>query len=288
MEEIMGIGPADNASPRGKKPDFYGNIIEPSFFSGKNFHYPETFEYAKKRIAVKCAGETLDPFMLFNDLLSSTVMALNIFHPLMMIKEKYPEQIAWIIQGMFPELEIDQVDDILIAFAPTPIKEYTNDKTAMDAAILFSDRANKKYLIAFEVKYAERLGTDEACDKVNKFQIAAHSGLFTTAGLEMVNDFCPQIYRNFLLTEKYRMVHQLEDSFSVVLAPKDNPSTFKEITSLRKNLKSEYKYKIRAYTLEDLMDDLHERCPCEFLDWIGRFKERYLNFKTVEIVGRPY
>jgi len=283
MKETMGIGPSGNASPFSNKPAFYGNIIMNGFYSGKNFILPETFEYAQKRIAEKGAGETLDRFMLFNNLLSSIAMTFNIFHPLMMIKEKYPEQIAWIIQGMFPDFDIHQIDDIRLAFVPRPIKEYLKDKTAMDAAILFSDRANRKYLISFEVKYAERLGTDEAHEKVNKYQIAAHTGLFTTAGLEQVNDCCPQIYCNFLLTEKYRMVHQLEDSFSVVLAPKDNPSTYKEITSLRKNLKSEYKYKIQYYTLEDFMDAFNQRCPYEFLDWIGKFKERYLNLKTVEI-----
>lgn len=101
---------------------------------------------------------------------------------------------------------------------------------------------------------------------------------------QMAKHYSPQIYRNFLLTEKYRMVHHLEDSYSVVLAPKGHPTTLKEINSLKTYLKRGYKYKIQSYTLEDMMDDLYERCPYAFLDWIGRFKERYLNFKTIDMV----
>lgn len=281
--EQMGVGPTEHPFSTDKIA-FFGNIIMHGFYTGKNFHFPETFEYAKYRVEEMSNGETINRYMLFNNLLSCTSMVFNIFHPLMMIKEKHPEQIAWIIQSMFPEFDIHQVDEILLAFVPTPIKKYINDKRAMDAAILFSDRKNRKHLIAFKVKYTDGLGATVTHDKVGKYNIALDSGLFTDAGLEKVNDTCPHIYCNFLLAEKYRMVHHLEDSYSVVLAPKDHPTTLKEISSLKNHLKREYRYKIQSYTLEDMMDDLYKRCPHDFLDWIGRFKARYLNFETIDMV----
>ena len=282
--ETMGVGPTEHAVTKDNKPAFYGNMLVNGEITGKNFHYSETFEYAKKRVDGKNSVETIDKYRLFNNLLSSMPMAFNIFHPLMMIKKKYPDDIARILQKLFPDLDIHHVDDILLEFIPTPIKKYTNDKTAMDAAIFFSDAEGYKHIIAIEVKYTDSLGTNFARDKENKYTIAKESGLFTAAGLEKVKEGCPQICRNFLLTEKYRMVHKLKDSYSIVLAPKGHPTTLNEINSLKNCLKSDYKYKIDSYTLEEFMDVLFEVCPYEFLDWIGRFKERYLHFETIEMM----
>lgn len=284
IREAMGVGPTEHAVTKDKKPAYYGNMLVNGEITGKNFLFPETFEYAKKRVAEKIPAETIDKYRLFNNLLSSMPMTFNLFHPLMMIKEKYPDQIAGILQAVFPELDIHHVDDIKIEFIPTPIKNYTNDKTAMDAAIFFSDQENLKHIIAIEVKYTDSLGMNESKDKKNKSKIALESGLFTVAGIEKVKEDCPQIYRNFLLTEKYRVVHKLEDSYSIVLAPKGLPTTETEIKSLTNYLKRDYKYKIDPYSLEDFMDALYEVCPHEFTDWIGRFKDRYLHFNTINLV----
>jgi hypothetical protein len=282
-EISMGVGPNEHPA-KGKKPAYYGNMLVNGEITGKNFLFPETFEYAKKRVLEKKPRETIDKYRLFNNLLSSMPMTFNLFHPLMMLKEKFPFHIAEILRSVFPGLPIYKVDDILIEFIPTPIKNYTNDKTAMDAAILFSDTENRKYLIAIEVKYTDSLGSNKASDNESKFKIASESGLFTVLGLAKVKENCPQIYRNFLLTEKYRMVHKLEDSYSFVLAPKGHPTTETEIKSLKNYLKREHKYKIESITLEDFMEELYEVCPYEFLDWIGKFRDRYLNFNTIDMV----
>ena len=80
------------------------------------------------------------------------------------------------------------------------------------------------------------------------------------------------------------MVHKLEDSYSIVLTPKDHPTTITELKSLKKYLKSDYKYKIASYTIEDFMDAIYEACPYEFLDWIECVKDRYLHFDTINWV----
>jgi hypothetical protein len=72
----------------------------------------------------------------------------------------------------------------------------------MDAAILFSDKAKNKYIIAIETKYTDNLGLNLAKDNTLKFKAALESGLFTNDGLTHINKGCTQIYRNFLLTEK--------------------------------------------------------------------------------------
>ena len=137
----------------------------------------------KKRVAENSPVETIETYILFNNLLSIIPMAFNIFHPLMMIKEKYPDDIAGILQSVFPDLDIHHLDDIKIELIPEPIKNYTNDKTGIDAAIFFSDEENNKYIISFEVEYTDCLGTNVVRDKENKNKIDLEFGLFRAAGL---------------------------------------------------------------------------------------------------------
>jgi hypothetical protein len=286
--EAMGIGPDQNSFDKYKRPSYYGNMLADGKISGKNFFFRETFDYAIKRADGKTPDETIAEYRLFNNLLSSMPMAFNLFHPLMMIMERFPEQLDQIVRDLFPGLPVYQVDEILIEFIPSPTVNYTNDKSAMDAAILFSDEAQNKYIIATEIKYTDSLGSNKASDKELKITTAKESGLFTKDGLAHIEDGCTQIYRNFLLTEKYRMVHRLKDSYSIVLAPKDHPTTDREIKSLVEYLHPQYKYKLKKYALEDFVFALEKNCPDEFLNWLNWFYDRYLNFeKIASILNEP-
>lgn len=282
-ETSMGVGPSRYSVDRlTKEPTFYGNMLADGDHSGKNFFFPATFDYAQKRADKPKAEETFDSYRLFNNLLSSMPMAFNLFHPLMMIKEKYPDLLNLMIQNLFPELPVYQVNEIVLEYIPTPINQYTDDKSAMDAAIFFSDQANNKYLIAIETKYTDSLGINKAKENDLKYTAASKSNLFTNEGLEHINKGCTQIYRNFLLTEKYRMVHRLKDSLSIILAPKDHPTTDREIKSLLKFLKPEYQYKLKKYSLEDFVFALRKNCPDEFQLWLKWFFDRYLDFDKVD------
>ena len=88
-----------------------------------------------------------------------------------------------------------------------------------------------------------------------------------------------QIYRNLLLTERYREVENLKDSYSVVLSPKEHPSTEKEIRSVTEYLKPEYAYKLSAVTLEDFVDTMIQCLPEYYAQVYERFRERYLEFE---------
>jgi hypothetical protein len=284
-ETSMGIGPSKHSKDsKTGEPTYYGNMLSDGQLTGKNFFFKETFEYAWNRVENRKAHETIDEYRLFNNLLSSMPMAFNLFHPLMMIKEKNPEILTRMIQDVFPELPIFKVDEIKIEYIPTPTSVYTNDKSAMDAAITFYDETKNSYIIAIETKYTDSLGLNTAKDNDLKMKAAMGSDLFTQEGLSNINEGCTQIYRNFLLTEKYRMVHQLKDSYSMILAPKDHPSTENEIVSLKKYLKPQFHYKLKKYSLEDFIFSLGKSCPEEFKRWLNWFDDRYLNFSKVESI----
>lgn len=276
LNEPMGTGPLISST------SYYGNMLACGESSGKNFFFKETFEYTTKRVKEKKPAETIDAFRLFNNMLSSMPMAFNLFHPLMMIKEKYPDVINKLIQDTFPALPVFAVEEIKIEFIPTPVTNYTNDKSAMDAVIIFKDENDEQYLISIELKYTDPLGTNKAKNNLSKHEFAKKLNQFTDEGLKQIEGGCIQIYRNYLLTEKYRDVHNLKDSYSIILAPAQHPSTEVEINLLKSNLKPEYHYKIMKYELESFIDNLKKNCPNEFKEWLNNFYNRYLNFTAVD------
>ncbi|MBK9733199.1 MAG: hypothetical protein IPO83_18245 [Chitinophagaceae bacterium] len=297
-EKEFGIGPNKNSVHKIKddlgelagetRPSYYGNMLVNGVRTGRNFIYPETFQYAGNRLEKKMKEETIDAYRLFNNMLSSMPLAFNLFHPLMMIKEKYPKELNRMIQDAFPALPVYEVMDIKIEFVPTPINDYTNDKSAMDAAIIFKDENENKHLLAIEVKYTDSLGTNKASDNALKCKTAEDLVQFTDDGLETIKGGCSQIYRNYLLAEKYAKVQKWmnEDgqinSYSIILAPKDHPSTQREIDSLKKFLKPQFQYKIEKSDLELFIETLSLNCPDEFKEWLSEFNDRYLNFGPLE------
>lgn len=278
----IGIGPERNSVDKNGQPSYYGNMIKDGESNGRNFFYPETFAYAQWRVKTKLKEETINDYRLFNNLMSSMPMAFNLFHPLMMLHVQNPAAVDRMIQNAFSDLPIYKINEIGLEFIPTPIEHYTNDKSAMDAFISFFDKEGGEHIIAIETKYTDSLGTNKAKDDTLKIQFAIESGLFTLEGITHIKTNCTQIYRNFLLTEKFRVVNGLKDSYSIILAPENHPSTDKEIASLNVFLKEEYKeLKLNKFSLESFIKKLKENCPVEYLDWLEWFEDRYLNFSKL-------
>ena len=166
-------------------------------------------------------------------------------------------------------------------FIPTPIANYTGDKTAMDAFIRFQDKAGNDYLIAIEVKYTDRLGTNTASKTgfSRQLKLVRELGLFTEEAVSrMENGYIPitQIYRNFLLAEQYGRVHGLKEVYSVILAPEEHPSTDEEIDSLQFCLRQEAWDKISKVTLEDFIGALAGIGSERYWQWADWMRGRYL------------
>lgn len=279
--EAQGVGPTKNSKRK------YGNMISGGEVSGKNFLTKETFEYAKVRVMNRKEDETIDAFRLFNNLLSSMPMAFNLFHPLMLLLKQDPAVVTLAIRSAFKDIPVFEVTEIGLEFIPTPIAEYTKDKSAMDACIKFVDEKGGRHIIAIETKYTDVLGVNEASHCEEQKQMLIDTGLFDAEFESLLMGGkvkLTQIYRNLLLAERYRIREELRNSYSVVFAPKDHPSTEREIKSVTKYLKPEYSYKLRAVTLEEFVDALIQTLPEYYAQVYGRFKERYLNFEKVKSV----
>lgn len=281
------IGEEEGFGPTRASKRKYGNMISGGEVSGKNFLMKETFEYAQDRVKSKKKEkrneETIDEFRLFNNLLSSQPMAFNLFHPLMLLLKHDPAKVTLAMRSVFKNIPVFEVTEIGLEFIPTPIEKYTKDKSAMDAYIKFVDRKGSKHIIAIETKYTDVLGVNEASHCEEQKQMLIDTGLFKAEFEELLKEGkvkLTQIYRNLLLTEKYRIVEKFQDSYSVVLSPKEHPSTEKEICSVTKYLKPEYAYKLSAVTLEDFVDAMIQYLPESYARVYEKFRRRYLEFET--------
>lgn len=262
----------------------YGHIVENGENVNRNFFFDKTWGYAHERVNNKKPDETIKADRLFNNLLSSMPLAFNLFHPLIELLKKDEPATTNIVKAVFPNYDIKKVDEINIEFIPLPITDYTNDKSAMDAVIFFTDSKGMKNIIAIEVKYTDTLGSNKAKENDLKYKAALATEYFTAAGLKHIKNGCTQVYRNFLLTEKYRMVHGIANSYNVILAPSKHPSTEKEIESLKKFLDFDKcpGDKITKYSLEDFVSNVKINAPDELSDWIKWFRDRYLDFAKIE------
>ncbi len=85
---------------------------------------------------------------------------------------------------------------------------------------------------------------------------------------------------------KYRVKNRkenetIDDSYSVVVSPKEHPSTEEEIKSVTKFLKPEYSYKLSAVTLEDFVNTMIHTLPGSYTSVYEIFWKRYLDFEKL-------
>lgn len=277
---------------------YYGNYISngemPKENCWKNFLTDYAFNYAKKRVNSdnKKPYETIELDRLFNNLLSSQPMAFNLFCPLRQMLEESPEEATQVIKAALPDYLIHKVTEVELEFIPENYKDLSGDKSAMDAIIRFVDTDGRDGFIAIETKYSENLGTNVAYDRdKNGKKIPRAKSI---EAIRILQCFKPdveksimegnipltQIYRNFLLSERYGF--ERLKSYSIILSPKRHPSTSKEFKSLYNELREEYQHKIKSINLEDFVVRIISVCPEAYKSVFERFYDRYLNFDKLK------
>ena len=283
------IGEDEGYIQRGSKRYFYGNYIMNGDKTGKNFLEDYIFDYAKERVNNRKHYETINEERLFNNLLSSQPMAFNLFCPLIKMLEEDESSTTDILRAALPDYNINKVTKIDLEFIPDNFKELTNDLTAMDAIIEFTDNDGIPSFIAIETKYSENLGTNEASDKGKGKEKAIETikslRIFQSEIENRITSkevALTQIYRNFLLSETYG-IDQNKKAYSIVLAPKENLTTANEVNSLKNELKEEYKYKISSVYLKDFVLKLIEKSQGKYQATFRAFYDRYLNFEKNKI-----
>ena len=266
--------------------------------SGCNFIHHEIFEYAKFRVANKKKYETIEKNRMFNNFLSSQPMAFNLFFPLMEIVkcEEGKRRLGSIMADLLDKnnvLGIEYIDEVGIEFIPDYYENCLNDKTAMDAFFRYVTTNGNSGIIAIETKYTDSLGYNQASDPLLAIKTATEiddiSKIFTAEGKEKIcnRDIkLSQIYRNLLLTETVRIFEGLDNSMSIVIAPKDNACNKRAEKQLTEILTEQYKYKFQVISLESFVNAIIREFPNEKI--FQKFYHRYLDFRTAEWLIENY
>lgn len=261
---------------------YFGNYIERGEESGANFLEDYIYVYARYRVAYKKPFETINSDRLFNNLLSSQPMAFNLFCPLRKMLYESVDMATKVLQQALPSFDIERVTDVDLEFIPDNHQELTGDRSAMDAIIRFVDSASRESFIAIETKYSENLGANEASNKDMSLRLIGELGCFRPDVEERIKSAkvkLTQIYRNFLLSEAYGSDIGAE-SYSLILSPKDHPSTEREWRSVVDELTPGYRHKLQTLSLEEFVGRLIACSSGEYRATFERFYERYLRFDT--------
>jgi len=274
-DKEMGYGPTRKSKNK------YGNMLLNGAITGHNFISDAAFEYAKQKVRDKCINSllTIDEYRLFNNMLSSMPMCFNLFSDLRKKLLTEPFQTSQIVKKLFSELGwIDTVQYIDIEFIPTPITDYTNDRSAFDAMIITTDDNGKKGLIAIETKYTDLLGSNISSDKDAKMKLIESEKIVDDCYKKYLFDKgFKQIDRNYLLTYTYAKKNGFKHFANVIISPKEaltktEEKDFKFLkSSLIKNKDSIFKISIEEF--------VQRGQSCEqgwFAELMDKFYQSYL------------
>ncbi|MFC1670587.1 hypothetical protein ACFL20_09350 [Spirochaetota bacterium] len=275
LKEPHGAGPTKNS----KK--VYGNMLVNGEETGSNFITRTAFDFAKEKVRLKKENKylTIDEFRLFNNMLSSMPMCFNLFSDLRKLLKENKHEASRIIKQIFIEIPwIHTVTEIDVEFIPTPIEDYTNDKSAFDAMIIAETEDGQRGLISIETKYTDLLGTNTASDSKKKNELIETGGFFNKElRKELKVNGYKQIHRNFLLTYAYAVRNNFKYFINVILSPEEDTVSVSEIDDMKKMM-TKYKDCIQKVSLQDFVDRGVNCNNKEIKNVMYKFKERYLNY----------
>jgi hypothetical protein len=219
----------------------YGNYLIHDETTGSNFISTAAFNYAKQRVRDKviCPELTIDVYRLFNNMLSSMPLCFNLFSDLRELLLQNADECAAVVKALFKEIPwINTVEYIGVEFIPTPISDYTGDKSAFDAVIIVKDAAGKRGLITIETKYTDILGDNRSAKNELKDKLIVEDKLFDDKiTAELLENGYPQIYRNFLLTYAYYKRNRMAHFANVIISPTEDTDSVDECRVLSKGLR---------------------------------------------------
>ena len=259
--------------------DEYGNrLTESDAKAGLNFY--DSFDIlnaVKKRYPKYSKG-------LYADMLRSENIPFNVFVPF-----KTEIGLAKHIFSNFLPFEITEIISINIEYAPSPAKDYLNDRTSFDTFIEYKNDRNDYGIIGIEVKYTEReyklrSGSKEEKDIQNKnsiyYRLSDSIGLYKSESIrKLPKDRYRQVWRNQLLGES--MVIKEDSKYSeftsVILYPAGNNHFAEVAKEYKEFLLSSKNDRFFSITFESFFELIEKKIDSQkLLAWINCLKARYL------------
>ena len=258
----------------------FGNYLRENDFNniGKNFLTPDIFEIVKREIAnKKKSRKVIQEPRIWTNLLSSQPLAFNLFGEL----KNNIDCTTKIFQELYPDRAIEKVLNIEFEYSPgRKDLKYTNDSSAFDVFIEYSNYRKEKCFFGIEVKYAENLNDKPSSHKEEYERIAAKSNIFNLEKLPMMKQKpIQQIWRDHLLAlSMFINNNDFKVGDFIYLYPNENINCKIGIEKYTETFNKSIETYFKPLTLETIVGVIKKHCS---ENWINEFEDRYLNFDKI-------
>lgn len=278
-----------------EKGDFPTYLSDMDAIDGKNFYDGfNIFYVVKRRYSNFNVG-------LYSDMLRSEHIPFNLFIPFKQDLEYCKKVFNQLLDGCIKSIDnqctlIDE-DNILIEFAPPPKEKYLNDRTSFDSYIEYTHIDNSKGILGIEVKYTEKEYKIED-DSTEAIAVNDKSSIYWDVSREsdiyynwnddeLKDDIYRQIWRNQLLAEQIRLVHNdvFKHSSSLTFFPEGNGHFVETSDKYIEKLKDKKK-KFIPVTYEKFIKICRNSSPNnEYDKWIDYLEKRYIFNNKNELIN---
>lgn len=201
--------------------------------AGANFLSPEVHRLARRELAYREPGAMFEKKRLYENLLSSTPLALNLLGPLKLnrdLAEAFVREIAPELAGRV----------CAVGFEHSPgrgDRTFTDDATAFDGFINLRLEDGRKAFIAIEIKYSETAGEPEPRMRERYDDLSVSSELFIDPDDPALRrNPIQQMWRLHLLAQSMIDAGLYDAGMVVVIAPRLNDQVQRALSLYQKQL----------------------------------------------------
>lgn len=242
---------------------------------GLNFLNDDITCYAQIRAQeVLKGGGMLDRHRLFHNMLSSMPLCFNLFGEL----RRRPKVCARALASVL-DLDIVQVSDVSVEWAPPDKRRHLNDGTAFDAFVRFATSTGERAFLGIETKYTDPF-SPKKYRKPSYAEITRDPASGFRPGAEEVLEApaTNQLWRNALLVHSLRSTTEFDMGYAVVMACRGDRTAALAMRKLSEQHRDPPSL-VRSATFEDLVDELEaDRSSAAFA---RSFRRRYLDLTPV-------
>ena len=201
--------------------------------AGANFLSQDVHRLARRELAYREPGAMFEEKRLYENLLSSTPLALNLLGPLKLdrdLAEAFVREIA-------PEYE-GRVCAVTFEHSPgRGDRTFTDDATAFDGFIVLRLEDGRKVFIAIEIKYSETAGEPEPRMRERYDDLSVTSELFVDPDDPALRrNPVQQMWRLHLLAQSMIDAGLYDEGKVVVIAPRLNDQVQRALSLYQKHL----------------------------------------------------
>lgn len=232
---------------------------------------PEIYAVVEDRLADPSG--TVEKDRLMRNLLSSMPLCFNLFGKL----GTDPPALAAILRRS--GIDVADVTEVRIEWAPGPKSEHLNDNTAFDAFVEYSDSEDRKCFLGIETKYTESFSPREYDTEVYQSVTGDEANGFTPGAADvLVGSKSNQLWRNLMLAMSTRHGCGYDRGRVVVVSLHDDPGALQALTILRSNLKDPEEW-LSFIPMEQLVGQA--ALEPDLASWATEFTRRYLDLGPV-------